>query len=266
MQISRLPWYLLPLMVGLAAAGATPQAAISAAASSTIAAFSPRDFGGVWVRPSGGRYRPAEVRERERQLVRPESEWSSERLPFTEAGRAAFEANEPTGGPRQVRSRVSANDPRDRGNPLGLFRTLHYVGNTRPMEMGVFNGNIVQVFSVGKSWRTIFMDGRPVPQEVAAGPYWFGYSVGHWEGDTLVVETLALDERQWLDAYGTPISADARVVEKWRRVSASEMQLTITVNDPTYYTKPWTSVSEMFIQQGRGCARIDLRTRGYRRL
>jgi hypothetical protein len=218
------------------------------------AVFSARDLSGVWAKPSGGRGRGRteelpEKRETEQKTVRPESAWSSEKLPFTAEGRAAFEANKPTGGPRQVKSQVSANDPRDAGNPLGLYRAIEYSGNGRPFEIGTLNGNVVQLLAVGRIWRTIYTDGRPVPKEVATGPFWYGYSVGHWEGDTLVVITQALDERQWLDAWGTPISMEARIEERWRRVATDELQLTITINDPAYYTKPWTSLPESFRRQ-----------------
>jgi hypothetical protein len=87
----------------------------------------------------------------------------------------------------------------------------------------------------------IWTDGRPVPEEVPAGPYWYGYSVGKWEGDTLVVQTIALDERAWMDEWGTPFSADARIEERWKRTAANRVELVITVNDPTFYAKPWTS-------------------------
>jgi hypothetical protein len=215
------------------------------------ATSSAHDLSGVWAKPSGGRDRVQSKVEAARR-VRPDSPWSDQRLPFTAAGRAAFEANIPTGGPRQLKSHVSTNDPRDKGNPLGLYRMLEYSGNGRPFEIGNLHGNVVQLFAVGRVWRTIYTDGRPVPKEVRTGPFWYGHSVGRWEGDTLVVTTQALDERQWLDAWGTPISVEARIEERWRRVAADELQLTITVNDPMYYSKPWTSLAESYRRQAKG--------------
>jgi hypothetical protein len=213
-------------------------------------AFSARDLGGIWSHPGGARDAPARLNAP--TVVHPESNWSTEKLPFTDAGRTVFEANKPTGGPRQVKGQVSPNDPRDKGNPLGLYRMMQFSGGTRVFEIGSLNGNIVQLFSVGRIFRTIYTDGRPVPDTVAAGPFWYGQSVGRWENDTLVVTTQALDDRQWLDGWGTPISLDARIVERWRRVAPDELQMTITVNDPTYYTKAWTSPPEVFRRAKKG--------------
>jgi len=207
--------------------------------------YDARDLSGVWARPAGGRYYEG----RQEIPDRPESEWSGEKLPFTAAGRAAFDANIPTGGPRQVQSRLSPNDLRDQGNPLGLYRAIEYSGNGRSFEIGHLTGKIVQLLSVGRKWRTIYVDGRPVPDMIAAGPFWYGHSVGHWEDDTLVVTTVSLDERQWLDGWGTPISMEARVEERWQRIAADEITLSITVVDTEFYTKPWSSLSFSFVRQ-----------------
>jgi hypothetical protein len=100
-------------------------------------------------------------------------------------------------------------------------------------------------------WRTIYVDGRKVPDDIAAGPYWYGYSVGHWENDTLVVTTMALDGRAWLDEWGTPFSDDARIEERWRRVAADKLELRITMRDPATYARTWTSVPiEYKLQKG----------------
>lgn len=183
-----------------------------------------------------------------------ESEWSKERLPLTPAGRAALDANRPGRGPRAARpDRI--NDTQYGANPNGLYRTLQYA---RPFEIGVLPGKIVQLFGWGLAWRAIHTDGRPVPDDVPAGPFWFGYSVGHWEGDTLVVTTQALDDRAWLDEWGTPFSVDARVVERWRRVAPDTLQLTITVNDPAYYTRPWTSPPILYKLQKKGVEPVEV--------
>ena len=237
------------LLAAVCMAAAPVYAQQTVRAATPAAAFSPRDLSGVWGKPGGPRGSPDRVNEP--RIVRPESGWSSEKLPFTAEGRAAFEANKPTGGPRQVKGEMSANDPRDTGNPLGLYRTIQFSSASRAFEFGTLNGNLVQMFSVGRIWRVIHMDGRAVPEQIVAGPFWYGQSVGRWDGDTLVITTQALDGRQWLDSWGTPISLDARIEERWRRVAPDELQLTITVNDPTYYTKSWISLPERFRRQPR---------------
>lgn len=200
------------------------------------------NLNGTWVIPSN-HYNPID------RKAFPESQWSTERLPFTPSGRAAFEANKPGRGPRRV-TPAQVNDPQNGANPNGLYRTLMY---SRPFEFVQAQGKVVQLFGWGLVWRTIYVDGRPVPDEVAAGPFWLGHSVGHWEGQTLVVNTLALDERAWFDEWGTPISADARIEERWQRIAPDKLQLQVTVRDPAFYTRPWTSTPLVYaLQKGDG--------------
>jgi hypothetical protein len=189
------------------------------------------DLNGVWLTTGGGGGGGNAF------ASRPQSEWSTETLPFTPKGLEIFRANKPGKGPRQVDVALR-NDPIGGANPLGLYRTLVY---SRPFEMVLLPGKVIQLFGWGRIWRTIYTDGRPVPDDVAEGPFWYGYSVGKWQGDTLLVTTLALDGRAWLDEWGTPYSDDARIEERWRRIAPDKLQLTITVRDPALYSRPWTS-------------------------
>jgi hypothetical protein len=88
------------------------------------------------------------------------------------------------------------------------------------------------------SYRQIFTDGRPLPED--PNPSWDGYSSGKWEGDTLVVETIGFRDGMWLDAGGSPLTDAAKVTEKLRRPNFGTLEIEITVNDPKAYTKPWT--------------------------
>lgn len=204
------------------------------------------DLSGVWLMVGGAgdcRYEdPPDQRKGEVFKDRPQSQWSDTTLPFTPAGQAMFEGRKPGKGPRLVKP-VFGNDPIGEANPPGLYRALTY---SRPMEIVSSPGKIVQLFAYGRIFRIIYVDGRAVPKDVADGPFWYGYSVGHWEGDTLVVVTQALDGRAWMDEWGTPISDDGRVEERWRRTDHGQLQLTITVRDPAYYTRPWTSVPVVY--------------------
>jgi hypothetical protein len=178
----------------------------------------------------------------------PMSQWSPQELPFTEEGRAAFDANVPGKGPRETLPALG-NDPLGTANPPGLFRTLVY---PRPWQFIQATGQIVQLFEWGKHWRTIWTDGREVAEEIVSGPFWYGYSVGRWEGDTLVVTTNNLDGRQWMDEWGTPISEyDATIEERWRRVDDETLELTITVIDPELYSRPWTSAVKNYTLQSK---------------
>ncbi len=186
------------------------------------------DLTGVWVK-SGGPGRGS------RDAV---SQWSSGDLPFTTAGREHLNDNKPGKGPRAVPP-AFGNDPIGGANPPGLYRTLIY---NRPFEILQTKDKVVQLFEWDRVHRIIWTDGRAVPEDVPAGPYWYGYSVGHWEGDTLVVTTLGLDSRAFMDEWGTPFSDDARFEERWKRTAPDKIEMTLTVTDPETYSKPWTSV------------------------
>jgi hypothetical protein len=94
--------------------------------------------------------------------------------------------------------------------------------------------------------RHIYMDGRKLPAQGEPQPWWYGYSVGHWEGDTLVVETNNLRGAEdseydgWLDVNGSPYSQQAKFTERIRRPTFGHLQIDLTLEDPKAYTKPWT--------------------------
>lgn len=86
--------------------------------------------------------------------------------------------------------------------------------------------------------RQIYTDGRKLPRDPS--PSWFGYSVGHWEGDMFVVETNGFNDRSWLDAMGHPHSEAMRLTERYRRVDFGHMEVETTVDDPKLYTRPFS--------------------------
>jgi len=88
--------------------------------------------------------------------------------------------------------------------------------------------------------RQIFMDGRELPRD--PNPTWLGYSVGKWEGDTLVVQTSGFNDKTWLDANGHPHSESLRLTERFRRLDFGHLELQITIDDPDAFTKPFTVV------------------------
>jgi hypothetical protein len=101
-------------------------------------------------------------------------------------------------------------------------------------------GGIAILYEAFTQWRQIFTDGRPLPSN--PNPTWFGYSVGRWEGDTLVVETTGFNGKLWLDQVGHPSTDALHVTERFRRLNVGQMELTITIDDPKAYTRPWTVV------------------------
>lgn len=224
----------------IAARGFIGWLALALCSAAPVSAQQAGDLSGVWLAPGGG-LNSVKVD----QSAHPHSQWSKEPLPFTAEGRAVYEAAKPGRGPRTVKGNL-VKDPQEGGNPNGLYRTLMY---PRSFYFVQTPNMVAQLFGWGLAWRVIHTDGRPVPEDVPAGPFWFGYSVGKWEGDTLVLTTLALDERAWMDEWGTPFSPDARIEERWRRIAPDKLQLQLTVNDPAYYSKPWTSVPIVYTQQ-----------------
>ena len=86
-------------------------------------------------------------------------------------------------------------------------------------------------------YRQIFTDGRSLPKN--AQPTWMGYSVGHWEGDTFIVETIGQNGKTWLDMRGLPATESLRVIERFTRPSIGRININVTIDDPKAYTKPW---------------------------
>jgi hypothetical protein len=101
---------------------------------------------------------------------------------------------------------------------------------------------IYQIFEGGTHvWREIFMDGRPHPaKDKLQGATWLGHSVGHWEGDTLVVDVTNFNEGTWLDYYGHPHTDQMHVVERWTRPNRGTLHYEATIDDPGAYSAPWT--------------------------
>jgi len=99
-------------------------------------------------------------------------------------------------------------------------------------------GVLVLLFESYHSFRQIFTDGRSLPSNPEPG--WFGYSAGRWEGDTLVVDTIGIDPKTWLDDSGHPHTDRLKVIERFRRPDFGHITVQITIDDPGAYTKPWT--------------------------
>jgi hypothetical protein len=98
---------------------------------------------------------------------------------------------------------------------------------------------IVFVYEAFNLWRQVHLDGRQLDDDVS--PTWLGYSTGHWDGDTLVVETRGFNGKAWLDTTGRPASDALHVTEKFHRTSMGTMDLDITIDDPKMYTRPWVA-------------------------
>ena len=147
----------------------------------------------------------------------------------------------------------SSNDPFITCDPLGFPRDLlaHAVSSRGGTLFGTAPNRILIAYEQQRIWREIWTDGRALPKAVdvrnAPESRYYGYSVGHWDNDhTLVIDTTGLDERAWLDEAGHPRSAMAHIQERYTRTDQYNLQLTVTVDDPKYYTKPWTFMRANF--------------------
>jgi len=97
---------------------------------------------------------------------------------------------------------------------------------------------LILILNPDLTYRQIFLDGRAL--ETAPNPSWMGYSVGHWDGDTLVVESFGFNDRTWLDHGGHPHTEALRMTERYRRRDFGNLDLDVTLSDPGGYAKPWT--------------------------
>lgn len=97
---------------------------------------------------------------------------------------------------------------------------------------------IVAIYEVDNSYRQIYLDGRPLPQD--PNPSWLGYSTGHWDGDTLVVETEGFNDRTWLDMSGHSHGEKLHLTERYHRRDYGHMDVEMTFTDPEFYTKPFS--------------------------
>jgi hypothetical protein len=120
--------------------------------------------------------------------------------------------------------------------PMGLMQFhLH----PQPRKIIQTPKELVIIYEANYGLRQIYLDGRSLPGKDAE-PWWFGYSVGHWEGDDLVVETTGYRDDVWLDVQGTPMTSAARTIERFRRPNFGTMQIDVTIDDPKVFTKPFT--------------------------
>jgi hypothetical protein len=195
-----------------------------------------RDLSGIWeptpryrdgVQATGARNYPADGK--------PEHE-----LPFTPLGRETWKSHKPGWGVTAVPI-AEANDPFDVCDPIGFPRIELF--NLRAFQIWQNKSQVQVIYQNSQLWRNIWTDGRELPKETE--PRWYGYSIGKWMDDyTFVVQTTGLDERTWIDNVGRPHSAELKVTETFHRVNKDILELTLTIEDPKMYTKPWNALDK----------------------
>jgi hypothetical protein len=159
--------------------------------------------------------------------------------PMTPSGQKLFSLNKPE---TKVGTGHS-NDSLNTCDPLGIPRNLDF--ETRGLAFGTMPDRIVVLHQYQRIWRYVWMDGKhELPKNIdtkdGVPSRWYGYSVGRWDGDyTLVIDTVGSNDQGWLDRDGHPHSVDAHIQERYTRVDHNHMEMTVTVDDPKIYTKPF---------------------------
>jgi hypothetical protein len=144
----------------------------------------------------------------------------------------------------QTNVRFKANSSSARCLPQGLPRTD--INSYAPFKIIQTPGVIAVLYEVDNTHRQIYTDGRPLP--VDPQPTWGGYSVGRWDGDVLIVDAAGFNEETWLDSGGHPHSDALRVHERFHRRDFGHMDVSVTIDDPTMYTRPFTiNVTELLL-------------------
>jgi hypothetical protein len=156
--------------------------------------------------------------------------------PMTPWGQAQFDAAKPSQGARGVKLRETT-DLVYKCVPPGMpYIYLQFF----PMQIVQTPKEVIELFEYDHTVRYIYTDGRKHPADLT--PSYNGHSIGHWEGDTLVVDTTGINGKMWLDRVGHPKSDQIHIVERIRRVNERTLQVDFIFNDPKSYPKPWTAL------------------------
>lgn len=138
-------------------------------------------------------------------------------------------------------------DPETLCFPSGIPRL--YV-HQYPIEILQLPGRVLMLFEYDHFARQIWTDGRKHPDADTLEASWMGHSIGGWEGDTLVVDSVGFNDRTWLDNAGHPHTEALHLVERFRRVANDTLQVDLTFDDPKTYTKPWTGQRVFHLKPG----------------
>ena len=155
--------------------------------------------------------------------------------PMTAWGQARFNENKPSFGPRAV---SESNNPTFDCFPPGVPQIYFY---PLLVELVQLPNKVIQIFEYDHTVRYIYTDGRPHPSAEEWTPTYMGHSIGHYEGDTLVVDTVGFNGKTWLDRVGHAHSDQLHLIERFRRVDEETLQISMTIEDPKAYTKPGQS-------------------------
>jgi hypothetical protein len=149
-------------------------------------------------------------------------------IPFQPWARAVYDVRQ-----------IDQFEPHTRCKASGVSRQFSTPYGTEFVEVPDLQRMYIMDNGGPNSYRVIYLDGRSFPENIV--PTNYGYSIGKWEGDTLVVETRGLNEKFWLDTRGTPHTAQLKFTERFTRTNMNTLRYQATIDDPGAYTKPWTT-------------------------
>jgi hypothetical protein len=200
-----------------------------------------RDISGIWIPAAGA---TVGIQADGAQMMRADKPETDP--PFTPEGREAYLLNKPSVGYRAVTPALT-NDPVKGGitgtgcDPVGFPRLALW--NYRVTRIIQTPENVVVLYMLNNKWRVIRTDGWTLPAEFDE-PRFHGYAAGRWVDDyTFLAQSAGFDERTWIDAAGRPHSDALRVEERYRRADRNHLLVTLTIDDPKMYTKPWTALN-----------------------
>ena len=168
--------------------------------------------------------------------------------PMTPWGQKYFDEAKPLFGPRALPV-AESNHGLVTCDPLGFPQNVMY--ELRQMEFQETRNKMLQLFQYQRVFREIWTDGRKLPASVgrdtadSVDPRHYGYSIGSWVDDyTFVIQSTGFNEKSWANALGYPRSTDARIEERYRRIDRDTLELTVTIDDPKAYTKPFVAMRQ----------------------
>jgi hypothetical protein len=215
-------WMKMMTNTALALLGMTAISCAMAFAQTSAAPAPKHDLTGVWAGPGIATLNPVP--------------------PMTAWGQAQFNTSKPFSGPRLLPAGDS-NDPMIMCDPLGFPRNVLW--ETRGVAFVQTAAVVVELFQYEHTFRMIWTDGRELPKNAggdaidAPDSRYYGYAIGHWDGDSFVADTVGIDENPWLDQLGHPQSSQMKVQERITRADRDTLNVTVNINDPKAYTKPF---------------------------
>jgi hypothetical protein len=209
----------------------------SKASTTSNKPFDPHDLSGFWDMTNIGRA-PGALNETSNNRP-PMTPWALEKFHKVKTGydgKALGNGVDP--------NEKDWNDPVLLCDPTGFPRIMWHP-RTPGMRFAQTAEEVIQFFEDGRTWRDIWTDGRKLPND-EADSRWFGYAVGHWEGDTFIVNSNNFDEASWLDQYGSPHSDEMTVEERYRRVDHDHLEMVLNITDPKAYVGVWKGDKKIF--------------------